>query len=611
MWRQALLRRGNRALRSVQTRSVPWTLITQQWTRTCTSSTAKPTDRKQSKWQLPEGSPVGLKIYNSQTQTIEPFVVKNVDRISWYMCGPTVYDEAHLGHARTYVTFDILRRVISEFWRVNVVQVMGVTDVDEKVFKRAAATNRSMAEVAAQYEVSFMSALEKLGVQLPSRMVRVSEVIDEILAMTKKLVDRGLAYEIDGNILFDTQAYKEAGFRYGKFLDAEGHRPHQFEAPLQEKKVIEENLRHPDDFIIWRKAQQGEPSWESPWGDGRPGWHVECSVMASLGMLKMAEGTEDISLEDLAPDTADDKVVIDIHTGGADLKWPHHENEVATCEGALGRGQWVNYWMHTGHLLIGNRKMSKNLGNYITVDNFLKIYTASQFRMFCLMHKYRDDVDYTPQLMEKAVQTESRISEFLLTLFSHIRERFSQIDFMRRWTEEDMKLQKTVYRVRSEMAESLSNDIDTPRVVQCMLELIDATEAYLSDDRLDAQPELLTSIISFTAHFLDLFGFKLKTEWTALDFDSDRKDERIDISREDNPVIDAFVGFRTELRLLADSTNDKTLKDLTDKLRMDLLHFGIRIEDQGTKALWKLARTRTTPEQMSKDLLTFLSRKDR
>lgn len=271
-----------------------------------------------------------LFVYNSLTRSKVRFIPKQPKTINWYHCGPTVYDVAHMGHARTYISLDILRRIFSDIFGYQIVQCQNITDIDDKIIIRSAERGIGFRELASQFEKEFFDDMARLGVRLPDLCTRVSEYIPEIIDFIDVLVKKGIAYEAAGSVYFSVQAFEEKGGRYGKLM------PEQLgnSALLAEGEgalTSGEEKRAAADFVLWKKTKESrEPSWESPWGPGRPGWHIECSVMA----------------RSLTTDN------LDIHAGGVDLKFPHHENELAQSEAYSNSRQWVNYWLHTGHLNI-------------------------------------------------------------------------------------------------------------------------------------------------------------------------------------------------------------------------------------------------------------------
>ena len=312
-----------------------------------------------------------LRLYNTRTRKKEPFAPLTPGHVKMYVCGPTTYDYSHLGHARSYIDFDTARRYL-EFLGHRVTYVQNFTDVEEVIIRRAKEAGKAPLAYAQYYIDSFLEDMRALDVKLPDHMPKVSEHIPEITALIARLVDRGYAYSVDGEVYFRTRKAKHSF----------GILSHQkFEDIVVEAPAAASPKEDPLDFALWKRSKGDEPSWPSPWGDGRPGWHVECNAMAYkyLG----------------AP--------LDIHGGGVDLKFPHHESEAMICEGAWGI-DWARTWMHNGFVTLEREKMSKSLGNFVTIREVLKQYPGEV--VLCLLKaQYREDVEYDAECFRRT-QTE-------------------------------------------------------------------------------------------------------------------------------------------------------------------------------------------------------------
>lgn len=351
------------------------------------------------------GFRTGLRVFNSLTQTKEEFYTQTGDRrVFWYMCGPTVYTNSHMGHARTYLSFDIIRRILSNYFGYDVTLCMNITDIDDKIIIASNEQNIPFDQYARKWEKSFFEDMEKLNVSPPDIMTRVSEFVPDIVAYIQKLIENGFAYESNGSVYFDTEIYKQS-HTYGKLVDQseinDSDLIQEAEGKLTDARAVEK--KREQDFALWKKSKESEPSWESPWGAGRPGWHIECSVMAA----------------DSLP------CPMDIHSGGIDLRFPHHENELAQSEAFYNCQQWVNYFLHTGHLHIKDCKMSRSKKNFITIAEMLTDYTPRQMRMVFLLHKWDKLMNYDPgnsETMEEAVKKEKQFKEFFLNVQAAKRE---------------------------------------------------------------------------------------------------------------------------------------------------------------------------------------------
>ena len=310
-----------------------------------------------------------MKVYNSMTRTKEELVPLKPGKIGIYACGPTVYDYFHIGNARMFITFDLLRRYL-EHRGYEVTYVQNFTDVDDKMIARAQAEGITVAELAEQYIAAYFEDVQSLGIRPATVHPRATEHIEKIIELIQELENKGLAYPVDGDIYYDTTAFPDYGRLSGQNLD---------DLDAGARVDVDEGKRHPADFALWKAEKPGEPAWDSPWGRGRPGWHIECSAMS---MTYLGE-------------------TFDIHCGGQDLMFPHHENEIAQSEGATGQ-PFVRYWMHNGFLNIDNRKMSKSLGNFFTVRDILKEYEAEDIRMFMLSAHYRSPLNFSREMMAQA-----------------------------------------------------------------------------------------------------------------------------------------------------------------------------------------------------------------
>ena len=302
-----------------------------------------------------------LRLYDTRSRRKEVFEPREPGRVRMYVCGPTTYDYSHLGHAKSYVSFDAIRRYL-EFLGHRVEFVQNFTDIEEVILRRAAQVGKPPLEYAQFYIDAFLEDMGALNVQPATHYPKVSEHILEIQTLIALLIDRGMAYPVDGDVYFRTRMAKRAF----------GILTHQrFEAVIVDPLPPGSNREHPLDFALWKASKEGEPSWSSPWGQGRPGWHVECNAMAFkyLG----------------AP--------LDVHGGGSDLKFPHHESEAMICEGAWGV-EWTRTWMHNGFLTLEQDKMSKSLGNFVTIRSVLADYPGEVVRLCLLKAHYREDVEY-------------------------------------------------------------------------------------------------------------------------------------------------------------------------------------------------------------------------
>lgn len=317
-----------------------------------------------------------MRIYNTLTRKKEEFVPMDKDNVKMYSCGPTVYDYFHIGNARPFIIFDTMRRYL-EYRGYKVTFVQNFTDIDDKMIKRANAEGITVKELGERFINEYFEDSHALGIHEASVHPKATENIDAIIDIVKKLVDNGYAYEVNGNVYFS--AKKFGG--YGKLS----------KQPLEDLEAgaridISDEKNDAMDFALWKAQKPGEPAWESPWGMGRPGWHIECSAMANKYLGE----------------------TIDIHSGGQDLIFPHHENEIAQSECANGK-PFANYWMHNGYINIDNKKMSKSLGNFFTVRDIREKYDSEVIRYFMLSAHYRNPINFADTLMEQAKSSVERV----------------------------------------------------------------------------------------------------------------------------------------------------------------------------------------------------------
>ncbi len=317
-----------------------------------------------------------MKIVNSMTNKKEEFVPLNEGSVNIYACGPTVYNYFHIGNARPFIVFDTLRRYLT-YRGYDVTYVQNFTDVDDKMIREANAEGITVKELGERYIAEYFKDAKALNIKEANVHPKATEHMGEIVSLVQKLVDSGNAYESGGDVYFDTASFPAYGRLSGQDLE---------ELELGARVDVNENKKNPMDFALWKAKKEGEPAWESPWGEGRPGWHIECSAMS----MKYLGDT------------------LDIHGGGQDLKFPHHENEIAQSEAATGK-PFSKYWMHNGYINIDNKKMSKSLGNYFTVRDILQDFDGVVVRLFLLSSHYASPINFSKELLEQSKTAFARI----------------------------------------------------------------------------------------------------------------------------------------------------------------------------------------------------------
>lgn len=511
-----------------------------------------------------------MNTFNSLTKQKEPLILTREGVATWYSCGPTVYDHAHLGHACSYVRFDILQRILSRVFGVSVVHAMVITDIDDKIIKRSLEENISPNILARKYEEEFKKDMLSLKVIPPAVYLRVTENVQQIVAFIERIIQNGHAYAtIQGDVYFDIRSI---GDRYGKFTGAVDS---QSEPGGAEK-------RDSRDFALWKRSKPQEPSWESPWSRGRPGWHIECSTAASSVF-----GSQ-----------------LDIHSGGIDLAFPHHENEIAQSEAYHRCGQWANYFLHSGHLhLKGSaEKMSKSLKNYITIKDFLQSYSANEFRMFCLLTKYRSGIDYSEGSMQQARSSLETISNFFHDAKAYMTGRLPCAAV------QEAFLWERLAEAKASVVAALADDFDTPRAINAVMNLVYHGNRQLQPvstaDGLSRSPGVFGAIVSYIRDVLDVFGIDMVYSKDA---------DTASCSANLEGVIEQLTHFRNKVREFAlarqhepaTGTPKKAglypdripLLKACDALRNDLAPLGVVIKDRGNTSTWEIVHGKTTTQK--------------
>jgi cysteinyl-tRNA synthetase len=528
-------------------------------------------------WEKPSPANIthdtGLRMLNSLTRSTDKFMTQTGgQQVTWYMCGPTVYAPSHMGHARTYLGFDILRRILTDYFQYHVTLVMNVTDIDDKIIERAAEQGISSTELSRKFEQDFHDDMQALGVQPPTVVTRVTEYMTEIVAYIATIVEKGLAYESNGSVYFNVSAFEATpGMHYCK-LEPEQILNAQLLAEGEGKLTQDfvNDKQSPRDFALWKKSKANEPEFESPWGPGRPGWHIECSAMATDVLEKLA-GTK----------------TMDIHSGGIDLKFPHHDNEMAQAEAECGCKQWVNYFVHAGHLHIKGFKMSKSLKNFITIQEALENNSARQIRLLFLLHKYNAPMDYGDNTMSHSVITEKLFAEFFHNAKATLRQ--YGMKESQKWSAEAVQLQTTLAAGMTKVDDALKDDFDTPTALATLVDLVKATNTYMNGSDYQIVGLVVRNVAAYITRMFQTFGLIFND---TLGFVASGDDDAGTDSREQTlqPVLDALMEFRSAVRDKARSKDIDAVLGLCDHFRDTLLPpLGIRLEDKKDGSVWKLA----------------------
>lgn len=462
-----------------------------------------------------------IQIYNSLTRKKEPFVPLEEGKVKIYVCGPTVYNYIHIGNARPVIVYDTVRRYFL-YKGYDVKYVSNFTDVDDKIIKAANELGEEVSELTERFINAYFEDITALGCKKADVHPRVTNHMDDIISFIQVLIDKGYAYESQGDIYYRTRKFEG----YGKLS-------HQSIDDLKVGARIEagEKKEDPLDFALWKAAKPGEIKWDSPWGEGRPGWHIECSVMAR---------------EHLG-DT------IDIHAGGQDLTFPHHENEIAQSESYTGK-TFARYWMHNGYINIDNEKMSKSLGNFVLVHDIRQQIDPQVLRFFMLSVHYRHPINFAQDLVEAARAGLER----LRTAYSNVKHRLTAATNLGDGSEEYLE---TIARVKTQFEEAMDDDFNTANAISALFELAKVANTYLNEANTDEQ--VLQTIIETFDTLTEVLGIQLAEEQELLDEE-----------------IEALIEERNNARKNRDFAR-------SDEIRDQLLSMNIILEDtrQGTR--WK------------------------
>lgn len=464
-----------------------------------------------------------IKVYNTLTNKIEEFVPNKKNEVSMYVCGPTVYNYIHIGNARSVVAFDTIRRYFEyRGYRVN--YVSNFTDVDDKMIKQANQDGITVAQLAEKYINAFMEDTHALNVKEATKNPRATKYIPEIIEFIKKLIEKGYAYEVDGDVYYRAKKFDKYGQLSGQNIDEliKGASNHVSDEELDIKETAV-------DFALWKSAKDGEISWESPWGDGRPGWHIECSVMST----------------NILGDN------FDIHGGGQDLEFPHHENEIAQSEAKTGK-KFVNYWLHNGFVTVGDddEKMSKSLGNFVTVHDLIKELDPQILRFFMSTVHYRRPLQYTENNIEDAKNNLNKIKTSFTNLMYRLNNETNFIN-------EDI-ISEDLNRIEKEFIEQMDNDFNVQNGISQIYDLVKLINTYLEKSNVSKQD--LINLSKKLQELISIFGIKLEQE--------NNEDEEIE-------------------KLISDRLKARAEKDFatSDNIRDELKARGIILEDtpQGTR----------------------------
>ena len=478
-----------------------------------------------------------MRFYNTMSNKIEEFETIEKGKVKMYVCGPTVYNYIHLGNARPIIVFDTLARYF-KYRGYDVTYIQNFTDVDDKIIKRANEEGISVKEVTEKYIKGFFEDIEPLNISDDIVRPKVTENIPEIIEIIKKLINEGFAYEKDGNVFFEVKKFEEYGNLSNQKID---------ELEIGARVDIMEEKNNPLDFALWKRKKEGEPYWDSPWGQGRPGWHIECSAMAKkyLG------------------DT------FDIHGGGQDLVFPHHENEIAQSRCAY-HGNFANYWLHNGFIQVNGDKMSKSLGNFFLLREILGKFPGNVVRLFILGTHYRKPINFSMDNMEDSRKTLKNIITSMNN-FSEIIEKFSGKGSHEGEVSDNTgnnstnEFKEKVNELDKKFMEAMDEDMNTPQALAVIFDQIKETKKFSVNISNGEEAEALNySYNSLRKKLEEVLGIMLFMEDENKNFKNN----------------DKLTGNLIELliKLRADARKEKNFK-LSDEIRDNLKELGIEIQD--------------------------------
>lgn len=479
------------------------------------------------------GDDMTIRIYNSLTRKKEEFVPIEAGKVRMYVCGPTVYSMSHIGHARSAVSFDVIYRYL-RLKGMDVTYTRNYTDVDDKIIKRAIEEGTTSEDVAERYIRAFDEDMEALGVELPTHRPKATESIGKIIAVTQTLIDKGFAYPMDGDVYYSVRKCEGYGKLSGKNID-------DLEAGA--RVDVDERKKDPLDFALWKASKPEEPAWDSPWGKGRPGWHIECSAMC---MEWLGE-------------------TIDIHGGGKDLIFPHHENEIAQSEAATGKGPYAGYWLHNGFVNIEKEKMSKSIGNILNIRDVLKDHTSEALRLFLLSSHYRSPIDYTSESLKDAEAAVERYYKTIQRIESEWGEA-TEIDFCLDCIQDRL----------SPVYEAMDDDFNTAIVIGYVFKEINRANRLMDETKtsgkgIKVELSYLLGQFKVASTILGMFGKRPEDYFR----------ERNSRTGLNSGEIERLIGEREAARKNRDFKK-------ADSIRDALLEKGVILEDTAKGTVWSV-----------------------
>ncbi|MBP2634079.1 MAG: Cysteinyl-tRNA synthetase [Firmicutes bacterium] len=477
-----------------------------------------------------------LKVYNTLTKQKEEFVPQVAGEASIYVCGVTPYNHPHIGNARPFVTWDVIKRYLKKSG-YKVKHVQNFTDVDDKIIRTANKEKLTWSDISGRYIEAYFEVMDKLNVTRADIYPKVSDHIAEIIAMIATLVEKGYAYQVDGDVYYSVEKFADYGKLSGRKLE---------DMQAGARVNVDERKHHPMDFALWKSAKTGEPSWESPWGAGRPGWHIECSAMS----LKYLGET------------------FDFHGGGSDLIFPHHENEIAQSQACCGDFHaFVKYWLHNGFITINEEKMSKSLNNFFTVLDILKQYPAEVLRFFIVETHYRSPLDFSDERLNESARSLERLKTAML----------NSIELEKQPAGEASEISKVLVnaakKAKQDFYEAMDDDFNTALALSSMFALAKEINVYyhaVTTGKIKHDSESFAVARGVYEDMADILGVLV--------------DIREETSEEDEEMVEDLMKIIIDLRQQARASKDWVT---ADKIRDELNAIGVTLEDSPTGIRWK------------------------
>jgi len=476
-----------------------------------------------------------LRVYNTLTRKKEEFIPLEEGKVKMYVCGVTPYNQPHIGNARPFITWDVIHRYFEKLG-YKVTHIQNFTDVDDKIINAANREGVSWDAIAGRYIQAYFEVMDQLNIRRVDVYPRVSDHMKEIIDMVSGLVEKGFAYEIDGDVYYGVQNFPVYGKLSGRDLE---------DMQAGARVDVDDRKRHPMDFALWKSAKPGEPAWDSPWGPGRPGWHIECSAM-SLKYLGSS---------------------FDFHGGGSDLIFPHHENEIAQSVAYTGQEDFVHYWLHNGFITVNEEKMSKSLGNFFLVNDILAHYRPETLRYFIIATHYRSPLDFSDERLTEAEKSLDRLRTanenltYLAKLPAGIQE-----------SEEADKLCLAGKQAKIDFYDAMDDDFNTALAVSVLFGLAKEINTYhsgIAAGKFSHNYDAIQLVQGIFAELLDILGLQLTQPEAAA---------------EDGAIVDQLMDIIIGIRQDARQTKNWTV---ADRIRDSLTEVGIQLEDTPLGVRWK------------------------